>query len=164
MRAARPRSDRRHGTSSTLRRRRPGGRSRLLESAWRLASWPKARPPVLRRNIRTISLFRAREEGLDSSQRHHVVQQEEVMAPSLRNRTWTISVLCILALAGLVLSLAGDLEPPGSPSPTMESLIRNDDLPLTITAPGSYALAENLDTGGGGITISASNVTIDLRG
>ncbi len=86
------------------------------------------------------------------------------MAPSIRNRTWGIAVLCCIVLGGLVIALAGDLEPPGPPAPTMEHLIRTINLPMTITVSGSYALAEDITTSGGGITVSVSNVTIDLRG
>lgn len=69
-------------------------------------------------------------------------------------------------------ALAGDLTPPGAPAPTMKSLdvveartpIFAADLPLTISQPGSYYLAENIVTAGGGITIAASEVSIDLNG
>jgi parallel beta-helix repeat protein len=37
-------------------------------------------------------------------------------------------------------------------------------LPLTISQSGSYYLAESISTSGGGITIAASGVTIDLNG
>jgi hypothetical protein len=69
-------------------------------------------------------------------------------------------------------AVAGDLTPPGAPGPTMKSLdvveartpIFAADLPLTISQPGSYYLAENIVTAGGGITIAASEVSIDLNG
>lgn len=62
-------------------------------------------------------------------------------------------------------AMAGNLEPPGSPSSTMQTSVRASDLPLTITAPGLYVLEEDIDAAGaGGITISADGVTLDLRG
>jgi parallel beta-helix repeat protein len=67
---------------------------------------------------------------------------------------------------------AGSLNPPGPPSPTMKTIADVDpgkpihaaDLPLMISAPGSFYLAENVTAGSGGISINASGVTIDLRG
>lgn len=67
---------------------------------------------------------------------------------------------------------AGELDPPGPPGSTMKPLpdleprqaIRASMLPLTITQSGSYYLAENVGTGTAGITVAASDVTIDLNG
>jgi parallel beta-helix repeat protein len=42
--------------------------------------------------------------------------------------------------------------------------IRAEMLPLTITSPGSYYVAEDISTPGAGIHIQASHVTIDLNG
>ncbi len=69
----------------------------------------------------------------------------------------------------------GSLTPPGVPAPTMKTLdqvearipIKTADLPLTISAPGSYYLTENinftvLDTSG--ISILSNDVSIDLNG
>jgi hypothetical protein len=71
--------------------------------------------------------------------------------------------------------LAGDLNPPGAPEPTMITLdeieartpIGQDDLPLTIDQPGSYYLTHSIafdtvDTVG--IDVNSHSVTIDLNG
>lgn len=66
----------------------------------------------------------------------------------------------------------GSLAPPGPPEPTMltlnqiESRIPITNLPFSINAPGSYFLTANLfgTSGTNGITISASDVTLDLNG
>src|SRR5262245_59525261 len=57
------------------------------------------------------------------------------------------------------LSSAIDAPPPGTATPI-------SSLPFTINQPGSYELTGNLTGASGqpGITISASNVTINLRG
>ena len=79
----------------------------------------------------------------------------------------------LLFVAGFLLwSWAGDLEPPGPPGPTMKTLdeveprtpIHAADLPLVITASGSFYLAESITTAGAGIQIQTSDVTIDLMG
>lgn len=70
-------------------------------------------------------------------------------------------------------AFAGDIDPPAGPvAPTMKTLseveprtpIRASDLPLTISASGSYYLAEDIPAAAGGIDIDADGVTIDLMG
>jgi parallel beta-helix repeat protein len=81
----------------------------------------------------------------------------------------------LVLVAGMFLSGdidAGNLEPPGPPAPTMktiqqvESRTPIETLPFTISQPGSYYLTGNLTgtAGQSGITITASNVTLDLNG
>jgi parallel beta-helix repeat protein len=81
-------------------------------------------------------------------------------------------VVAVIGLAGIP-CYAGGLEPPVPPgTPTMKPLneleprrpIYPDMLPLTITESGSYYLAENIVTTGGGITVDTTDVTIDLNG
>lgn len=86
----------------------------------------------------------------------------------------TPNLLVALVFCGLVRHCAlaqGPLIPPGSPAPTMKSLGQIEprtpisSLPYTITQPGSYYLTTNLVGGAtNGITVLASDVTIDLGG
>jgi hypothetical protein len=71
-------------------------------------------------------------------------------------------LVVIASLAGGV--FAGPLDPPRGPGSTQETQITS--LPYTISTSGSYILTGNLTGAGGsnGITITADNVTIDLRG
>jgi parallel beta-helix repeat protein len=84
--------------------------------------------------------------------------------------TFAIAVFAIGALFWIV--QAGDMEPPGPPAPTMKTLVDVEpriavycaELPLEVSQPGSYYLAEDCGASGGGITVSSSHVTIDLNG
>src|SRR5262245_36430547 len=88
-----------------------------------------------------------------------------------RKRRWVPVGLASFGLASWM-ALAGNLNPPSPPAPTMKDLdtvepripIHASGLPLTINTPGSYYLAEDIDTVGAGITIATSNVTVDLEG
>lgn len=85
-----------------------------------------------------------------------------------------ISTIVILAACALIWPAirSGEMEPPGPPGPTMKPLneieprrpIYAEMLPLTITEPGVYYLVEDIATTGAGITVNASEVTIDLGG
>lgn len=88
------------------------------------------------------------------------------------------SVLIAAALVAVVWVSAGSLTPPPGPvTPTMKNLldveprtaIRNDFvniIPIVISSPGSYYLAEDILAihSQHGITIDASHVTLDLNG
>ena len=65
----------------------------------------------------------------------------------------------------------GSLAPPGAPAPTMKSLDQIEartpisSAPFTISSSGSYYLTENLNvTTGDAITITTSQITLDLNG
>jgi parallel beta-helix repeat protein len=79
----------------------------------------------------------------------------------------------IVGFAGVSALWAGDLDPPPGPvMPTMKTLdeieprVAISSLPFVIGSPGSYYLAGNLTgvSGQNGITIAASDVTLDLNG
>jgi parallel beta-helix repeat protein len=88
----------------------------------------------------------------------------------------SLGILVVLTLAMPVgwVTMAGELDPPVPPgTPTMKPLneieprrpIYAEMLPLTIDVDGSsWYLAESISVTGAGITISATNVTIDLMG
>jgi parallel beta-helix repeat protein len=94
---------------------------------------------------------------------------EEAKVKSLYKRR--LAGLALLILAALVLfspgTAGGSLEPPiptsaqGNSSSEVWSI---SSLPYTISASGSYYLTDDLTAGGTGITVEASNVTIDLMG
>jgi hypothetical protein len=73
-----------------------------------------------------------------------------------------VTLILVATLAGVV--RGGPLDPPGPVAPTGKTVIPS--LPYTISQQGSYVLNGNLTgvVGQDGITISASNVTIDLQG
>ncbi len=75
-----------------------------------------------------------------------------------------------LLLCGSALA-QGPLTPPGAPGETMKTLAQVEPrtpipaLPFTISTPGSYYVTTNLTVASGdGITIGASEVTLDLMG
>lgn len=82
--------------------------------------------------------------------------------------------LClVVTLASITLSIAqGPLTPPGAPAPLMKTLEQIEprtaitNVPYSITAAGSYYLADNFTgvAGTNGITILASGVVLDLNG
>src|SRR2546430_3180703 len=73
-----------------------------------------------------------------------------------------LSLLVIAALAGVV--RGGPLDPTGPPGSTGKTVITS--LPFTISQEGSYVLNGNLTgvANQNGVTVAASNVTIDLQG
>lgn len=89
------------------------------------------------------------------------------------------SMLLVLFLVCCQASLAGDMNPPSSPAPTMKTLdeveprtpISKDDMPLTIKNPGSYYFTESITwsdagtgSGNAAIDIQSNSVTIDMMG
>jgi hypothetical protein len=78
----------------------------------------------------------------------------------------------VLLSSAIGLFAQGSLTPPGAPAPSMKTLAQIEPripisiIPTNITAPGSYYLTTNLvgAAGTNGITIFASNVTLDLMG
>lgn len=87
-------------------------------------------------------------------------------------------LLALVVITSCCAAAAGSLTPPGPPAPTMKPLsdieprsaIRTADLPLAITSPGSYYLAESVrltassSATTAAIIIESDNVTIDLNG
>lgn len=87
-----------------------------------------------------------------------------------------LAIFVLLIIVGFsFLATAGDLEPSAAPAPTMKTLnevepriaIGVSDLPLIVTEPGSYYLAEDVNftnDANNAITIECDDVTIDLTG
>lgn len=77
---------------------------------------------------------------------------------------WVISgalgLFVVMAVAGV--ANGGPLDPPGPVASTGKGQISS--LPATISAPGSYVVTKSLTGSGVGITINASDVTIDFQG
>jgi hypothetical protein len=78
--------------------------------------------------------------------------------------------ICVLLVT---LCQGGSLNPPAPPTAgTMKPLndveprvaIHQSDMPLTISASGSYYLTQNVTSAANGITVNADDVTIDLNG
>ena len=93
----------------------------------------------------------------------------------ISNRATNILLVAILAIGiGIVAMLAsgargGPLDPPGPPASTDSVQLPGTpitSLPFTITLPGHYYVTRSLTgaTGQSGITVSTSNVSIDLGG
>ena len=98
------------------------------------------------------------------------------MKPKQERARVTLSLLVLVGLLGLsVFAMAGDLEPPAAPAPTMKTLDEVEPrIPIPASAtpvaefvidnPGSYYLAGDRNASMNGIRVNADNVTIDLMG
>lgn len=71
-----------------------------------------------------------------------------------------LALFVVLAITGTV--SGGPLDPPAPVAPTGPGQI--SALPATISEPGSYIVTRPLTSAGTGITITTSDVTIDLQG
>ncbi len=81
--------------------------------------------------------------------------------------SWTALFACFMIVASMA---HASLTPPGPPDETMKPLDHVEPrtpisaVPVTINESGSYYLTRNLEDLGGGITITADDVTLDLMG
>src|SRR2546426_476732 len=84
-------------------------------------------------------------------------------------KTTLASILCVLP--GWLFA-QGSLTPPGAPAPLFKTLQQVEPripisvIPTNLSVPGSYYLTTNLTqtTNAAGITIGASDITLDLNG
>lgn len=76
---------------------------------------------------------------------------------------WSIIVVGAAAVAGPLNPPPGPVASTGKTLSQTEPRVLIDSVPITISVPGSYYLGADLE-GSGGITITTSNVTIDLAG
>jgi parallel beta-helix repeat protein len=104
----------------------------------------------------------------------YIVQGVETMQ-KLMGKMMAMLIMALILLSSSW-AVAGNLEPPGGPAPTMNTLKEIYDkvaigteikfLPYTISSSGFYYITQDLTspTGTHGITITADNVTLDLMG
>jgi parallel beta-helix repeat protein len=90
--------------------------------------------------------------------------------------SWKIMSMAIMLFIISEWAVAGNLEPPSGPAPSMKTLQEIYDkvaggteitsLPYTISSPGFYYITQDLTSpeGSHGITITVDNVTLDLMG
>jgi len=93
---------------------------------------------------------------------------------AVSTRTNTLLLVLILAVGIAIVAMlasgarGGPLDPTGPPAstlPQVEPRVPIDHVPFTITQPGSYFLTRDLSGGASnGISIGASDVTLDLNG
>jgi hypothetical protein len=88
----------------------------------------------------------------------------------LKRVGWVCFGLAVGVAAGVAFG-QGSLTPPGAPAPLMKTLDQIEartvitNLPWTASVPGGYVVDRNLSLGAGnGVSVTASDVTIDLNG
>jgi parallel beta-helix repeat protein len=102
-------------------------------------------------------------------------RSESNLGTTMKSKIGLATALLLLAAVNLQhanLFAQGNLTPPGAPAPTMKSLAQIEprtpiaSLPANISVSGSYYLTTNLAgiSGQNGISVNASDVTIDLKG